>query len=88
MLRLPSSLPRFELLSKEGSLPMTVRESIHQLVDILPEERLSSALDYLEEMNDDEQLAPESETALAEGLDDIRNGRTTTLEELRRKHKL
>jgi hypothetical protein len=55
------------------------------LVDTLPEERLSSAFDYLEELSDDEPLAPETEAALAEGLDDIRNGRTTPLEELRRK---
>lgn len=67
---------------------MTVRESIHKLVDTLPEERLSSALDYFEELGDESELSPETEAAIAEGLSEIRSGRTVPLEELRRKYEL
>jgi predicted transcriptional regulator len=63
---------------------MTVRENVHQLVDALPEDRLADALDYLAELKDEEQLSPEAQAAIEEGLDDIRNGRTITLEEYRR----
>ena len=68
---------------------MTVRENVHQLVDTLPEERLEDVLDYLEDLGDtDEPLSAETRTAIEEGLDDIRNGRTITLEEYRRTHGL
>jgi predicted transcriptional regulator len=63
---------------------MTVRENVHQLVDALPEDRLADALDYLAELKDEDQLSPEAQAAIEEGLDDIRNGRTITLEEYRR----
>lgn len=67
---------------------MTVRESIHQLVDTLPEDRLSSALDYLEELGDDAELTPATKAAVEEGLADIRAGRTISIDELRSKHPL
>jgi predicted transcriptional regulator len=67
---------------------MTVRESIHKLVDILPEDRLSSARDYLEELSDDAEITPATKAAVEEGLADIRAGRTISLEELRSKHQL
>ena len=67
---------------------MTVRENIHKLVDTLPEERLSLALDYLEELGDDAELTPATEAAVEEGLADIRAGRTISIEELRSKHQL
>jgi hypothetical protein len=63
---------------------MTVRENVHQLVDALPEDRLADALDYLAELKDEDQVSPEAQAAIEEGLDDIRNGRTITLEEYRR----
>jgi hypothetical protein len=64
---------------------MTVRENVHQLVDTLPEERLNDVLDYLEELGEpDEALSAETKAAIEEGLDDIRSGRTITLEEYRR----
>jgi len=64
---------------------MTVRDNVHQIVDALPEERLADALDYLAELKDGEQpLSPETEAAIEEGLDDLRQGRTITLEEYRR----
>ncbi|HEV2200620.1 MAG TPA: hypothetical protein VGR73_12425 [Bryobacteraceae bacterium] len=67
---------------------MTVRESIHQLVDALPEDRWSSALDYLEELGDDDELTPATKAAGEEGLADIRAGRTISIEALRSKHQL
>jgi hypothetical protein len=64
---------------------MTVRDNVHQLVDALPEERLADALDYLAELQDGEEpLSSETEGAIEEGLDDLRDGRTITLEEYRR----
>jgi hypothetical protein len=64
---------------------MTVRDNVHQLVDTLPEERLADVLDYLAELQDGEEpLSSETEAAIEEGLDDLRHGRTITLEEYRR----
>src|ERR1700676_783341 len=63
---------------------MTTRENVHQLVDTLPEDRLADALDYLAELNDTDEVDAENKAAIEEGLDDIRNGRTITLEEYRR----
>lgn len=64
---------------------MTVRENVHQLVDTLPEDRLADVLDYLAELDDtDDTLSPEAETAIEEALEDVRQGRTITLEEYRR----
>jgi hypothetical protein len=64
---------------------MSVRGNLHQLVDTLPEERLDDVLDYLAELRDGEEpLSAETQAAIEEGLDDIRNGRTIPLEEYRR----
>jgi predicted transcriptional regulator len=64
---------------------MTVRESVHQIVDALPEDRLADLLDYLADLQDtDETLSPETAAAIEEGLADIRAGRTVTLAEYRR----
>jgi hypothetical protein len=64
---------------------MTVRENVHQIVDTLPDERLEDVLDYLAELSEpDEPLSAETRAAIEEGLDDIRNGRTTALDEYRR----
>jgi predicted transcriptional regulator len=62
---------------------MSVRENVHQLVDELPEERLAGVLDYLSELADTD-ISPETRAAIEEGLADIREGRTITLEEYRR----
>jgi predicted transcriptional regulator len=63
---------------------MTVRENVHQLVDILPEERLADVLDYLADLNDTDEVSAETAAAIEEGLEDIRAGRTVTIEEYRR----
>ena len=69
----------------EERAAMTVRENVHQLVDALPENRLPDALDYLADLRDtDVSVSPETQAAITEGLDDIRNGRTITLQEYRR----
>jgi predicted transcriptional regulator len=63
---------------------MTVRENVHQLVDTLPEERLADVLDYLADLNDTDDVSAETKAAVEEGLEDIRAGRTITIEEYRR----
>jgi len=64
---------------------MTVRESVHQIVDNIPEDRLADVLDYLADIQDGEEtLRPETATAIEEGLADVREGRTITLPEYRR----
>ncbi len=63
---------------------MTVRENLHQIVDALPEERLEEVLDYLAELSEPDELSGETRAAIEEGLDDMRHGRTITLEEYRR----
>ena len=63
---------------------MTVRENVHQLVDTLPEDRLADVLDYLADLGDPGEVSAETEAAIEEGLEDIRAGRTITLEEYRR----
>jgi hypothetical protein len=63
---------------------MTVRENVHQLVDALPEDRLPDVLDYLADLNGSDEIGAETRAAIEEGLDDIRNGRTITVEEYRR----
>lgn len=69
----------------EEWLVMTVRENAHQLIDTLPEDRLPDVLDYLADLQGtDSSLNPETQAAIKEGLDDIRNGRTISLEEYRR----
>lgn len=64
----------------EERAAMTVRENVHQLVDALPESRLADALDYLADLHDtDVSLSPETQAAIEEGLEDIRDGRSVTL---------
>ena len=64
---------------------MTVRENVHQVVDLLPDESLDDVLDYLAEMSEPEaELSAETRAGIAEGLDDIGHGRTITLGEYRR----
>jgi len=64
---------------------MTVRESVHQLIDALPEDRLADLRDYIAELQDEDTgLSPEAASAIEEGLDDIRKGRTISLADYRR----
>lgn len=54
----------------------------HQIVDMLPDERLDDALDYLAELSEpDQPLSAETQAAIEEGLNDIRRGRTISLSE-------
>jgi hypothetical protein len=69
----------------ETEAVMTDRENVHQLVDTLPEDRLGDVLDYLADLGEtDETSIAATAAAIADGLDDIRNGRTIPLEEYRR----
>ena len=63
---------------------MTLLENVHQLVDTLPEDRLADVLDYLADHNDTDEVSAETKAAIGEGLEDIRTGRTITIEEYRR----
>lgn len=63
---------------------MTARENLHQIVDTLPEARLDDVLDYLAEFGEPEALSAETLAGIEEGLEDIRNGRTISLEDYRR----
>ncbi len=64
---------------------MTVRENVHQIVDALPDERLEEVLDYLAELSEpDEPLSVDTCAAIKEGIENIRRGRTITLDEYRR----
>ena len=68
---------------------MTVRENVHQLVDTLPDARLEDALDYLAELGEPEEaLSAEILSAVGEAREDYRQGRTISLDELRRSHGL
>ena len=74
---------------------MSVREQLHKLVDELPEGRWTEALQLLEHLRlgnggdwDNEPLSPETLAAVEQGLEDIKAGRTITLEELERKYGL
>ncbi len=74
---------------EERPFIMTVRENVHQIVDTPPEERLDDVLEYLAEMSEpDDPLSAETRAAIEEGLNDIRNGRSITLEEYRQKRGL
>ena len=64
---------------------MNVRENVHQLIDALPEERLADVRDYIADLQGgDMTLDSETADAVEEGLDDIRNGRTISLDDFRR----
>lgn len=64
---------------------MTVRENVHQLIDALPEESLADVRDYVNDLREeDAALRPETEAAIKEGLEDIREGRTISLSDYRR----
>lgn len=63
---------------------MTVRENVHQLIDTLPEERVADVFDYLANLSDTDDISAETEAAIEEGFEDIRAGRTITIEEFRR----
>jgi hypothetical protein len=75
------------------------RTDLHRLVDELPESAVSLAVRLLEAVReetdpllrtlreapeDDEPLTPEDETAINEGWDDVRAGRTSSLEQVKR----
>jgi len=67
---------------------VTVRESIHLLVDALPDEQMEEVRDYLAELNDSGEVGHETKTAIEEGLDDLHHGRAITLDEYKRTRRL
>ena len=79
---------------------MAIKDRLHRLVDDLPESEISAAERYLEYLRlaghdpvlhailtapeDDEPETDEERIAVAEGLEDIRNGRVVSLDEVKR----
>jgi len=79
---------------------MAVRDEVHALVDALPESELPAVRRYLKSVatvpkdplirffqdapDEDEPISPEEERAVAEGREDIRLGRTVSMEEAKR----
>ena len=77
------------LIGLEGESKMTAKEELHRLVDQLPASEWEHAKSVPEELCDDADDRPLSSETLASierGLEDIRAGRTITLEELERKY--
>jgi len=77
----------------------TTRDALHRLVDELPKRELSAARRYLEYLRnmgdpvlrafleapeDDEELSEDEAEALREAYEDVRAGRLTSLEEVKR----
>jgi hypothetical protein len=68
---------------------MTARENVHRIIDTLPEDRLADVLDYMADLRDeDPPLSSEIKAAIDEGIEDIQNGRTISLEDYRRDHRI
>ena len=74
---------------------MSIRETLHQLVDELPEAALPAVVRYIEGIcaggrpdagEDDEPLAPETEAMIAASRADIARGAVLTHEELIARH--
>jgi hypothetical protein len=64
---------------------MTTRENVHQLIDSLPEESLAELRNCIADLQgEDATLSPETQAAIEEGLNDVRNGRTISLADYRR----
>ena len=77
----------------------TTRDEIYKVVDQLPDTQFNAAIQYLRYLRDfsdpvmgnlpedteyDEDLSPEDITAIQEGLEDIRAGRLTPIEDVRK----
>lgn len=73
----------------EGESKMTAKEELYRLVDQLPASEWEHAKSVLEELcddADDRPLSAETLASIEHGLEDIRAGRTITLEGLERKY--
>lgn len=72
---------------------MTTRETLHRLVDELPEAQVELARHWLEDLrhavdDDDPPLDPETLESLDRGLADMAEGRVMTLEDYEAKRGL
>ena len=64
---------------------MTVKDELHQLVDLLPDTEVAAALDYVRWLLADEDTLTEEEVALIErDLEEIARGEYVTSGELKR----
>ena len=77
----------------------TTKEDIHRVVEQLPSAQFDAAIQYLRylrdfsdpvasnfvvDIEDDEELSAEDMAAIEEGLEDIRAGRLTPIEDVRK----
>jgi predicted transcriptional regulator len=71
---------------------MTVREELHRIVDELPEEKLADVRQFINDLKaggeGEESLSAETLSAIQEGLEDIRAGRTVSWEQVKRENGL
>ena len=71
---------------------MTVRDELHKIVDELPEEELLELRQFVNDLKDDteeeETVTAESLAAIREGLEDLKAGRTTSWEQIKRESRL
>ena len=67
---------------------MSVKEELHRLVDILPEDEATRLLRDLQDEMDSELLTPQDLAAVERGREDIRAGRSITLIDLKQKYGL
>ena len=64
---------------------MTVKDELHQLVDLLPDTEAAAALDYVRWLLADEDTLTEEEMELVRrGQEEIARGDYVTLDELKR----
>ncbi len=70
---------------------MILRQQVHHLVDELPERQLPDVAEFIRDLltaADGNALAPETVAAIQEALEDVKAGRTISLDELERKYGL
>jgi hypothetical protein len=78
-----------QLCSTEGKKPMVDRQSLHNLIDELPETQLDAARRMLEDLRaeavalDDDVLSPEELADIDEARDEIRRGDWATLDQIK-----
>jgi hypothetical protein len=67
---------------------MSVKEELHRLVDILPEDEAMRLLRDLQDEMDPELLTPQDLAAVERGREDLRAGRSIALTDLKQKYGL
>ena len=72
--------------SSSGETDMPLKEALHRLVDQLPETEMPVAVRFLEFLcadTDQEPLSADDRAAIQRARDDLRQGRSVSLDELK-----